>query len=619
MQSIGLSAAVKRGFAHLTLRKTSLKDQLPANPVAIDDATDRIRLDVSSLERGLYFLSIRHDSDYPLTGPRLTAVRPEFETPDHIFTFVHRDQREFYGTVLIVDDIEALHFYPSRLPCKLEIHSCSLRRINTFARDYIYGETYVRLKSFGAAWTWDRVKDETRQRVSRWVKGGRDDSYATWWSLYGQPDEAELETQRQAVQSWGAEATPTVSIVLPVYRTPMEYLQAAVESVRAQTYPHWELCICDDASQDPGISAYLQSLAEEDQRIRVTVHLRNRHISAASNSALDLASGSFVGFLDHDDLLTPDALFQVVRVLRDRPGVDFIYSDEDVISADGRPLSPHFKPDWNLDLVRSINYVCHFLVLRRELVDACGGLREGYEGAQDFDLVLRASEVLARERIHHIPRVLYHWRAAEGSTADDVSSKPYAADAGVRALADHVARCDLPAEALHSEIPTAYRLRYQQPDPAPSVSIIIPTRNNLRVLRNCIDKLLERTDYPSFEVVVVDNRSDDPATLAYLRALPSARCRVIPYDAEFNFSALNNYAVQRCDSDVVVLLNNDTEVCNGDWLQEMVSRGGPCFQGLPQGRGGYAGADPAGPGVSRGHRCMPGGQPGQVSGGGWPG
>ena len=154
MQSRGLSAAVKRGFAHLTLRKTSLNDQLPANPVAVDDATDRIRLDVSSLERGLYFISIRHDSDYPLTGPRLTAVRPEFETADHIFTFVRRDQREFYGTVLIVDDIEALHFYPSRLPCKLEIHDCSVRLINTLARDYIYGESYVRLKSFGAAWTW---------------------------------------------------------------------------------------------------------------------------------------------------------------------------------------------------------------------------------------------------------------------------------------------------------------------------------------------------------------------------------------------------------------------------------------------------------------------------------
>ena len=325
--------------------------------------------------------------------------------------------------------------------------------------------------------------------------------------------------QRQAVQRWSTDASPTVSIVMPVYRTPMKYLQAAVESVRAQTYPRWELCICDDASQDPEISAFLQSLAEEDERVRVTVHSRNRHISAATNSALGLASGGFVGFLDHDDLLTPDALFQVVRVLRDRSAVDFIYSDEDVISADGWPISPHFKPDWNLDLVRSINYVCHFLVLRRELVDACGGLREGYEGAQDFDLVLRASEVIARERIHHIPRVLYHWRAAEGSTADDVSSKPYAADAGVRALADHVARCNIPAEALHSEIPTAYRLRYRQPDPAPSVSIIIPTRNNLRVLRNCVDKLLERTDYPSFEVVVVDNRSDDPATLAYMRDL----------------------------------------------------------------------------------------------------
>ena len=574
MQSRRLLAALKRSFAHLTLRKTSLKDQLPRQTIGIGDEHDCLRLNVRGLERGLYFLSIKYASDYPLAGPRISAVRPKFETSDHIFTFIRKDRREFYGTVLIVDDIEALHFYPSRLPCNLQIIDCSLRMINAFARDYIYGETFVRLKTFGAAWTWDRMKDETAQWFSRLLNGGGDDSYATWWELYGRETENQLAIQRKEVAQWSennAAANPLISVVMPVYRTRLPDLKRAVESVQAQTYPHWELCICDDASANAAISAYLDALTSGDARVKLVVHPENRHISAATNSALSLANGDFVGFLDHDDALEESALYHVVKTLRANPELDLLYSDEDVVSADGQPLAPHFKPDWNYDLVRSINYVCHLLVLRRELVTACGGLREGYEGAQDFDLVLRAGERIPRARICHIPRVLYHWRAAEGSTALDVASKPYAAEAGIKALADHIRRTNLPAVASHSEIPTAYRLHYHLPEPAPSVTIIIPTHNNLRVLRNCVDKLFQRTDYPDFEVLVVDNRSDDPETVAYLRELEGPQCRVIRYDAEFNFSALNNYAVQHCKTDVVLLLNNDTEVCNSDWLREMVS------------------------------------------------
>ncbi|MFV8819960.1 glycosyltransferase family 2 protein [Haliea sp. E17] len=572
MQLSRLTSALRRGLQHLTLPRTSLNDQLRGEPYRIDGGASCIRFDVSALDRGLYYLSLEYDSDCILAGPRLTAARPAFETPDHIFTFVRRDQREFFGTVLIVDDIEAIVFYPSRLPCEVSIRSVSLRRINTFAREYIYGEQYVRLKLFGASWTWDRIREDSARALSRWLRGGTDDSYATWWKLYGEPDAATLQAQRTELESWSAGEKPLFSIVLPVYQSRLEYLRQAVDSVRGQSYPGWELCICDDGSGDAALGRYLDGLCEQEPRIKLVVHPHNRHISAASNSALALATGEFVAFLDHDDALSPDALFRVAEALRRQPQTDILYSDEDVVDPDGKPLAPHFKPDWNFDLLRSINYACHFLVVRRALLSAVGGLREGFEGAQDFDLVLRLTENLPAARIAHLPRVLYHWRAVEGSTASDSAAKPYAEQAGLRALADHVARCGLPATALPSEIPTAYRLRFDLPDPVPTVSIIIPTHNQLRLLRHCIDSLLARTDYPAYEVVVVDNRSDDADTLAYLATLPGRGLRVLRYDKPFNFSAINNFAVAQCDSDMLVLLNNDTEVCNGDWLREMIAQ-----------------------------------------------
>ena len=568
---------LQRYLASLPFRKFSLTSQIDSDEYAINAESECIRFDVSDLKRGLYFLSIKHENDQPLTGPRLLVARPHFETSDHIYTFVRRDQREFFGTVLIVNDIEAINFYPSKLPCKITINDCSLRRINSFARDYVYGETFVRWKIFGPSWTFERGKQELKDSLSRWLKGGTDDSYATWWRLYGEIPQAELTRQMEAAAHWGEDlksdsSLPTFSIILPVYKTPLNYLKRAVDSVAQQTYPYWQLCICDDGSASSDISSLLAEYEGNDSRISVVVNETNEHISAASNLALSQADQEYVAFLDHDDYLAPDALYQMAVTIRQSPELGLIYSDEDVVDPDGRPINPHFKPDWNFDLERSINYACHFLVIRRDLVVACGGLRVGYEGAQDFDLTLRVSEGLGRSEIGHIPKVLYHWRAAEGSTAQDSAAKPYASDAGVQALQDHLDRQKIPAVASKAEIPTTYRIQYDQPTPSPSVSILIPTHNHLRVLRNCVDKLLERTIYDNYEVIIIDNRSDDPETIGYLEAVTSARVRVIKYPEVFNFSAINNFAVDHSSADVVVLLNNDTEVCNGDWLHELVSQ-----------------------------------------------
>lgn len=568
---------VRRFFYSLFLPKFSLASELANDGYAIESEKDCIRLDVSHLERGLYFLSIKHESDYPLTGPRVLVARPHFETSDHIYTFVRRDQGEFFGTVLIVNEIEAINFYPSKLPCKVRITGCSVRRINSFARDYIYGETFVRWKIFGPAWTWERSKQELHDWFSRLLKGGKDDSYATWWRLYGKPSEADLLGQQQLASGWteasvSGEMLPRFSIVMPVYKTPLNYLREAIDSVRQQTYPHWQLCICDDGSASPALTDLLAEFAASDRRIRYTSHDNNQHISAASNSALAMAEGDYVAFLDHDDSITPNALFEMATAIRANPQLQLLYSDEDVVDPQGDPVNPHFKPDWNYDLERAINYACHFLVVRRGLIEQCGGLRVGFEGAQDFDLVLRVTEKLQREQIGHIKKVLYHWRAAEGSTALDSAEKPYAADAGVKALAEHLVRSNIPGVASKAEIPTTYRVQYDLPEPPPRVSIIIPTHNNLRVLRNCVDKLLEHTIYTNYEVIIIDNRSDDPATLAYLEMVESPAVRVLKFAEPFNFSAINNFGVEHSHADIVVLLNNDTEVCNGDWLNELVSQ-----------------------------------------------
>lgn len=570
-------ARKKRLLDYLGLRKTSLMPQLPAGPHKVDSENDCIRLDVRHLERGLYFFSIRHQSDFPLTGPRLKLAGPGFETTDHIYTFVRRDQREFFGTVKIIGELEAIHFYPSRLPCELKISSFTLRNINEFARDYVFGQTFVRVKIFGPRWTWNRTWQEIQDWLSRALKGGGDDSYGTWWRFYGELSEADLERRRRIAAAWleetsGSLQAPRVSIILPVYRPPVRYLREAIASVQRQVYPKWQLCICDDGSGDPCLAELLASLRGQDSRIRLISHGENRGVSAASSSALSLADGDYVGFLDHDDLLAPDALFEVVAAIRRSPELVLIYSDEDLIDAEGEHLEPQFKPDWNFDLARAVTFPRHFLVARRETVTGCGGLRAGYDGAQDLDLILRLTEALDRTAIHHIPRVLYHWRAVEGSLARDSAAKPYAFDAGVKAIADHIARMALPATALKAEIPMTYRVQYAVPEPAPKVSIIVPTRDNLRVLRNCIDSLLERTTYPEFEIIVVDNRSEDPDTLAYLDALSDGSARVLRFDSEFNFAAINNYAVEHSAADILVLLNNDTEVCNGDWLDEMVSQ-----------------------------------------------
>ncbi len=365
---------------------------------------------------------------------------------------------------------------------------------------------------------------------------------------------------------------PLISLLMPVYDTPLDWLREAIDSVLAQSYPHWELCIVDDASPRPGVALLAEEYAEADSRIHFRRRERNGHIVAASNDALQMATGEFIGLLDHDDRLAPHALYHVAMEIRDHEDVGLIYSDEDKIDADGVRFGHYFKPDFNPDLLRSHNMISHFGVYRRSLVVELGGFREGFEGAQDYDLALRMVDRLERGRIRHIPRVLYHWRVSERSTASDMQAKPYALRAAIRAVSDHLKRNALTAEVVESDLfPHTLRVRYALPLNPPRVSIIIPTRNAHGLVKTCIESIREKTTYANYEILLIDNDSDEPESLACFEALEADGVRLLRYPHAFNYSKINNFAVEHARGEVLAFVNNDMEVIAADWLEEMLS------------------------------------------------
>lgn len=366
---------------------------------------------------------------------------------------------------------------------------------------------------------------------------------------------------------------PLISVIMPVYETPAALLRQALDSVRAQLYPHWELCIADDASPSPHVAAILAEYAACDARIRFVRRDVNGHISAATNSALRVASGEFIALMDHDDLLAEHALYHVVVELNRTPDADLIYSDEDRVDENGRRHDPYFKTDWNPELFLGHNMVSHLGVYRRSLIEKIGGLRLGLEGSQDYDLALRVSRETSPERIRHIPAILYHWRSSTVKSSFSESQLQRCVDAARRAKSDHLrATGDDSIIEPHPFLPQWERVRRMVPTPAPLVSLIVPTRNRADLLRPCLDGLMRRTAYPNLEIIVIDHDSDEPETRELLReASLDPRVRVMPYHGAFNYSDMNNKAVAIAHGELIGLLNNDVDIIDSDWLDEMVA------------------------------------------------
>ena len=407
--------------------------------------------------------------------------------------------------------------------------------------------------------TWLRQSDKNRS------------SYPDWIEAYAKLDDAQLQAMGQACRQFPRQ--PVISLITPVYNTPEKYLRAAIESVMSQIYPHWELCLADDASTAPHIRKVLDEYGLRDSRVKIIYREKNGHISAASNSALTLATGEFVALLDHDDALTPDALFWVVKELNDHPDAALIYSDEDKLDLDGVRTTPYFKCDWNYDLFLSHNLITHLGVYRADVVKDLGGFREGFDGAQDYDLALRFIEQIDASQIRHIPRVLYHWRMLPGSTAIGAEQKDYAAERARLAIEEHLKRCHIAASVETIPDMATQRVRYQLPAILPLVSIIIPTRNAQKLVRQCINSIRQKTTYSNFEIVLVDNGSDEKESVEYFSTLHNqGQVRLIKDPGPFNFSRINNDAVKVARGEYVVFLNNDIEVISPDWLSELVSQ-----------------------------------------------
>jgi GT2 family glycosyltransferase len=397
-----------------------------------------------------------------------------------------------------------------------------------------------------------------------------DGDYARWIRCYDQLQRDDLKRVREQIAQF--HYSPLISVLLPVYDSNLKWLWRAILSVQKQLYPHWELCIVDDASTDRKIWPFLQKRARQDRRIKLMRRTENGHISAASNDALRLATGDFVALLDHDDELAPTALYFVALALNKNRDLQLLYSDEDKLEEPNRRSEPYFKSDWNPELFLAQNFVSHLSVYRTDLIHRIGGFRIGFEGSQDYDLALRCIEQIRPEEIEHLPWVLYHWRAGDQSTASNPTAKPYAQEAARRAVEEHLKRTGIAGTVVPSH-GVYLRTKYALPKELPMVSIIIPTRDQASALKKCVHSILEKTDYPAYELIVLDNQSYDSEALEFLAGLEKRDgVRVERIDEAFNYSRLNNRGVELSRGSFVALLNNDVEVLHADWLSEMVSR-----------------------------------------------
>ena len=393
-----------------------------------------------------------------------------------------------------------------------------------------------------------------------------DYDYGEWYELT-KPSEEELERQRNTHFDY----EPRLSIVIPVYKTPERYLQEMLDSIVNQTYSKWEVCIADGSPRGESRERLIKRYADRDTRFKYVILGENKGISGNTNAAMDMAQGDFLVLADHDDTLTPDALFECVKAMNEDPLYDVIYSDEDKLDMDGQALfDPHFKPDFNPDLLTSVNYICHLFVVNRNLVEVIGGFRQEFDGAQDYDFIFRCTE--QARKVHHIPKVLYHWRCHMNSTASNPESKMYAFEAGARVIKAHYDRMGIAVDSVEKGVDYGiYHTRFHL-DEEPLVSVIIPNKDHRADLDLCLTSLLDKGTYRNLEVIVVENNSTEPETFDSYEELQEKRknVRVVTWKREFNFSAINNYGVTFAHGEYLLFLNNDVEVIEPDVIREML-------------------------------------------------
>lgn len=362
---------------------------------------------------------------------------------------------------------------------------------------------------------------------------------------------------------------PLISILIPVYNTDSYYLKECIDSVLNQSYKNFEICIADDNSTIEETINILHEYESIDERIKIVYRKENGNISKATNSALEIAKGEYIALLDNDDILAPNALYEIVLILNKDKNLDMIYTDEDKISLNGLRSCPNFKPDFSPDTLLSMNYICHFLILRKSIVNKLGGFRSQFDGAQDYDMILRYTE--ETDKIYHISKILYHWRESINSTSLNLKNKSYALEKGKLVLENTLKRRKINGKIKILEDIGRYQVEYQL-DKEPKISIIIPTRNKANILNKCLMSIYEKTTYKNFEIIVIDNNSDEESLFDLLKNYKNKynNFNSYRYECEFNYSYLNNEAAEKATGEYILLLNNDTEVITPDWLNIMV-------------------------------------------------
>lgn len=385
------------------------------------------------------------------------------------------------------------------------------------------------------------------------------------WVIYNEPNDQELKKQKLNSESFPYQ--PLISILVPVFNVAEKFLIELLDSVLTQTYPNWELCIANASVEKRKLNQILSEYQKKDDRIRLVELKGNFGISNNTNALLEVARGDYVALLDHDDRLAPFALYEIVKMLCNNPALDMIYSDHDILEGDsGKRINPLFKPDWSPEIMLSSNYITHLTVIRRELIRRVGGFREEFDGAQDWDLFLRIIEIT--DRIGHIPKILYHWRESSNSTAGSIYNKPYALEAQLKAVREYLIRTGKKNPDAFFDKSGYIRVKWDYDQP--KVSILIPTRGANLLLQKCVESIISKTVYENYEIVMINNGEHPPEYYEYFRGIKDRRMRVLHYEGKFNYSAVNNYGVSYTDSELLLFLNNDTEVIDETWLDELV-------------------------------------------------
>ena len=402
-------------------------------------------------------------------------------------------------------------------------------------------------------------------RLQEKLKDKKNISYKKWRRI-NLINNTGLEEQRKV----DFEYNPMFSFVIPLYKTPVNFLYELIDSIKSQTYSNWEICFSDGSGENSPLKNILSELELGNKNIRTFYNGSQMKIAENTNAAIEISKGDYIIFMDHDDTIEPNALFECVSIINKDKDIDFIYTDEDKVNEDGtKYFDPHFKPDFSINLLRSMNYICHMVVVKRELINKSGRLDNVYDGAQDYDFVFRCVE--KANKIHHIPKVLYHWRTHNDSTSFNPASKIYAFEAGKKAIEDHYKRIGIKAEVDFGVTNGLYNTKLKL-ESSPLVSIIIPNKDHISDLKKCIDSIESNSTYKNVEYVIVENNSTQEETYEYYKTLEiNEKIKVIKYVGDFNFSKIINFGVKHSKGDYLLILNNDTELITPNSIEQMLA------------------------------------------------